>query len=230
MITVDEIGGPGRVVGRGDHRVEVELLESRVDAVDAGEPIDLECLVVGHPAEYRLRIVGSGCERLCLLKHVLIKKRHLHVSMRVVEVDGALQRASRHRHTDASGEVRLDVVAEIEVQHQGLAASRSMTVAPAAVSASTASSNASSTGCGVGTNGSNPPSPARVRPRRAPWRPLGFKNCVYSVGMFVGRARPFQPSGTLPVAGSRPSSVRLWMTPSAAAASATVRASGPTVS
>src|SRR5258707_2933980 len=48
--------------------------------------------------------------------------------------------------------------------------------------------------------------------------------------MLVGRVRPFQPSGTLPVAGSRPSYVRLWMTPSAAAASATVRASGPTVS
>src|ERR1700722_1478786 len=48
--------------------------------------------------------------------------------------------------------------------------------------------------------------------------------------MFVGRGRPFQPSGTLPVAGSRPSNVRLWITPSATAASATVRASGPTVS
>src|SRR5216684_6561393 len=48
--------------------------------------------------------------------------------------------------------------------------------------------------------------------------------------MFVGRVRPFQPSGTLPVAGSRPSYVRLWMTPSAAAASATVRACGPIVS
>src|SRR6202023_3363710 len=48
--------------------------------------------------------------------------------------------------------------------------------------------------------------------------------------MFVGRGRPFQPSGTLPVAGSRPSNVRLWITPSAAAASATVLAIGPTVS
>src|SRR5438876_5581990 len=48
--------------------------------------------------------------------------------------------------------------------------------------------------------------------------------------MFAGRERPFQPSGTLPVAGSRPSKVRLWMTPRAIAASATVRASGPTVS
>src|SRR3984957_11227440 len=48
--------------------------------------------------------------------------------------------------------------------------------------------------------------------------------------MFVGRARPFQPSGTLPVAASRPSKLRLWITPSAVAASATVRASGPTVS
>src|SRR5947208_4982438 len=49
--------------------------------------------------------------------------------------------------------------------------------------------------------------------------------------MFVGRVnRPRQPSGTPPVAGSRPSNVRLWMTPSAAAASATVRPCGPTVS
>src|SRR5439155_19961240 len=48
--------------------------------------------------------------------------------------------------------------------------------------------------------------------------------------MFVGRDRPRQPSGTPPVAGSRPSPVRLWMTPRTAAASATVRVCGPTVS
>src|SRR5215469_9774391 len=49
--------------------------------------------------------------------------------------------------------------------------------------------------------------------------------------MFVGRVnRPFQPSGTSPVAGSRPSNVRLWTTPRAAAASATVRPCGPKVS
>src|ERR1700693_2642152 len=49
--------------------------------------------------------------------------------------------------------------------------------------------------------------------------------------MFVGREkRPRQPSGTVPVAGSRPSKARLWITLSAAAASATVRACGPTVS
>src|SRR5438445_10303653 len=50
--------------------------------------------------------------------------------------------------------------------------------------------------------------------------------------MFAGRLLPLpcQPSGTPPVAGSRPSKVRLWATLRAAAASATVRASGPTVS
>src|ERR1700756_2678152 len=49
--------------------------------------------------------------------------------------------------------------------------------------------------------------------------------------MWVGRGkRPRQPSGTPPVAGSRPSKVRLWITLSAAAASATVRACGPIVS
>src|SRR5215472_15789418 len=49
--------------------------------------------------------------------------------------------------------------------------------------------------------------------------------------MLVGRVnRPCQPSGTPPVAGSRPSEVRLWITLNAAAASATVRACGPTVS
>src|SRR5262250_179235 len=41
---------------------------------------------------------------------------------------------------------------------------------------------------------------------------------------------PCQPSGTPPVAGSRPSNVRLWITPRAAAASATVRPCGPIVS
>src|ERR1700733_10004335 len=48
--------------------------------------------------------------------------------------------------------------------------------------------------------------------------------------MFVGRVRPFHPNGTPPVAASRPSKVWLWIPPSAVAASATVRASGPTVS
>src|SRR2546427_13212598 len=50
--------------------------------------------------------------------------------------------------------------------------------------------------------------------------------------MFFGRVLPVpcQPRGTPPVAGSRPSKVRLWATPSAAAASATVRPCGPTVS
>src|ERR1700675_1736577 len=49
--------------------------------------------------------------------------------------------------------------------------------------------------------------------------------------MLVGRPkRPRQPNGTPPVAASRPSNVRLWITLSAAAASATVRPCGPTVS
>src|SRR6516225_8019207 len=49
--------------------------------------------------------------------------------------------------------------------------------------------------------------------------------------MVAGRVkRPRQPSGTSPVAASRPSNVRLWMTPRTTAASATVRACGPTVS
>src|SRR5215831_7272281 len=50
--------------------------------------------------------------------------------------------------------------------------------------------------------------------------------------MFVGRVFPVpcQPSGTPPVAGSRPSEDALWITPSAAAASATVRPWMPTVS
>src|SRR5215472_15119813 len=50
--------------------------------------------------------------------------------------------------------------------------------------------------------------------------------------MLVGRVLPVpcQPSGTPPVAGSRPSKPVLWITPSATAASATVRPCGPTVS
>src|SRR2546427_8420398 len=48
----------------------------------------------------------------------------------------------------------------------------------------------------------------------------------------AGRVLPVcrQPSGTPPVAPSLPSYVRLWATLRAAAASATVRACGPTVS
>src|SRR3954471_13340253 len=48
--------------------------------------------------------------------------------------------------------------------------------------------------------------------------------------MFAGRDFPFQPSGTPAVAVSRESEVRLWITDNAMAASATVRACGPTVS
>src|SRR5262249_23668405 len=49
--------------------------------------------------------------------------------------------------------------------------------------------------------------------------------------MFVGRENlPCQPSGTPPVAGSRPSNERLCTTPNAIAASATVRVCGPKVS
>src|SRR5215831_21414422 len=48
--------------------------------------------------------------------------------------------------------------------------------------------------------------------------------------MFVGRDLPCHPSGTPPVAGSRPSNVRLWITLNTAAASATVRPCGPIVS
>src|SRR5215472_19232500 len=50
--------------------------------------------------------------------------------------------------------------------------------------------------------------------------------------MFAGRVLPVpcHPKGTPPVAGSRPSKARLWMTLSTAAASATVRPWGPTVS
>src|SRR5215471_1743183 len=50
--------------------------------------------------------------------------------------------------------------------------------------------------------------------------------------MLVGRVLPVpcKPSGTPPVAGSRPSEAGLWMTPSAEAASATVRPWTPTVS
>src|SRR5467141_2807388 len=51
------------------------------------------------------------------------------------------------------------------------------------------------------------------------------------MGMSFGRLNRFrQPSGTSLVAGSRPSKVRLWITLSATAASATVRVCGPTVS
>src|SRR5205085_2011550 len=52
------------------------------------------------------------------------------------------------------------------------------------------------------------------------------------VGILTGRVLPVpcQPRGTPRVAGSRPSKVLLWITPKAVAASATVRAWGPTVS
>jgi hypothetical protein len=50
----------------------------------------------------------------------LAQERHLHVGVCIVEVDGALQRAARHGYADPSGEVRLDVVAEVADSSESL--------------------------------------------------------------------------------------------------------------
>ena len=54
-----------------------EIRERLVDAVDAGEPIDLQRLVVGHAAEVRLRIVRARRHRRGELEDLLAEERHL---------------------------------------------------------------------------------------------------------------------------------------------------------
>src|SRR4051812_31491170 len=71
--------------------------------------------------------------------------------------------------------------------------------------------------------------PWRVTPSLAPARPFDMTNALEPAGS-AGGARPVHPRGTPPVAGSRPSALRLAIAVSTAAASATVRACGPIVS
>ena len=86
--------------------------------------VDGERLIVGQPAEDRLRIIRTGRQRIGQIPKVLVEERHLDVRMGVVEVDGGLQRPARHRHADARAEIRRHVVAEFEKQYEELAIGR----------------------------------------------------------------------------------------------------------
>src|ERR1700694_563911 len=63
VIAVEQVGGPGGVVGSADYRVEMELAQRGVDSMDSEILVLGERLVVGRSAEGRLRIVGSRRRR-----------------------------------------------------------------------------------------------------------------------------------------------------------------------
>src|SRR5712691_981080 len=68
--------------------------------------------------------VGVQLDGLRKVEDVLVKERHLDIGMGIVEVDGVLKCPTRHRDTDAGGEVCCDIALEVEEQDEELAVSR----------------------------------------------------------------------------------------------------------
>ena len=62
MIAEDQVRGPRWVIGGGDDRVQAELAERKVNAVDTQVLILGQRLVVGDASEDGLWIVRTGLE------------------------------------------------------------------------------------------------------------------------------------------------------------------------
>ena len=108
MVPADQIGRPGGRPCRRHDRVDVEVVKRFVDAVDPGQPVDVERLVVRHAAEARLwRIPAAHVDRFGQVEDFLCEKRHLDCRVRVVESNGIGQRSAGHRHADSRREVGL---------------------------------------------------------------------------------------------------------------------------
>src|SRR3979411_3001309 len=102
----------------------MEHADGLIDAVHTRVVINGECLVVCQTCEGWLRVVRSRRKRVAKIEDTLIEERHLHIGMRIVEVDRGLECATRHRHTRACREVCLHVVAKVETQDEEFAISR----------------------------------------------------------------------------------------------------------
>src|SRR5208283_1422414 len=100
MVTKDQVRRLGRVVGRTDHGVEMELAQRRVNAIDPEVLVNGDRLVVGHAAERRLRIIRSRCQGDDQVPDVLVEIRQLDVLVGKVEGDGVLQLSARYWHAD----------------------------------------------------------------------------------------------------------------------------------
>src|SRR6202011_4734143 len=124
VVSKDQVGGPRRVVGSRDHGVEIELAERRVDAVYPKVLVSGKRLVVSHAAKSGLWIVRSGWHGGNQVPDVLIKEWHLGLRMGVIERDGVVQSLASHGNPNARVEVSLNVIPEIEAQHQELTGAR----------------------------------------------------------------------------------------------------------
>jgi len=124
VVSKDQVGRPRRVVGSGDHCVEIELAQRGVDAVYPKGLVSGKRLVVSHAAESRLRIVRSGWHGGNQVPDVLIKEWHLGLRVGVIERDGVVQGLAGHGHPNARVEVSLHVIPEIEAQHQEFTGTR----------------------------------------------------------------------------------------------------------
>ena len=219
VIAVDEVGRPRGRSGRRRDGVDVELAERRVDAVDAARPGRSRapgCRSCRRTAAAACPAPGSSdCRQLEDLLRRRTASRDRRV--RVVERDRVGQCLARHRHAGPRREVCLQIAHEVEEQHQELAvarregepaASRSTRVAPAAVIASSAHVEDRRD--------------VRARRRRCPGASrrcalpaqavrIDELQCSWSAAS-AGALSPRHPSGTPPVAGSRPSNVWLAMT------------------
>src|SRR5260370_4486240 len=70
VIGEDQIRSPARAVGRRHYRVEPELEKCCVDTVYTSVLVDVKRLIVGHPAEERLRRGAARLQRLCQLEEL----------------------------------------------------------------------------------------------------------------------------------------------------------------
>ena len=83
--------------------------------------VHLQRLVVSYATEQWLGSIGPLGQRGAKNEDVLVEKRHLHVGVRAVKLDGGRQAAVCNGNADASSEILPHVLAELEAQHEKFA-------------------------------------------------------------------------------------------------------------
>src|SRR5260370_11389542 len=64
MVSVEQVSGPGGVIRRRNHSVEVELTDGGVNSVHACIVVETQPLVLGKPSKYRLGISRARGQRV----------------------------------------------------------------------------------------------------------------------------------------------------------------------
>src|SRR5437763_3113997 len=123
MVAIDQVGRPGRIIRGRDDRIEMELLDGRVDSIYARILIDVERLDVGE-TEVWIDEVRIQRDRLRKQEDILVEEWHLNVGMSIVEVDRALKVSARDWHTHTGFEIFRAVTFEIVEQDEEFVISR----------------------------------------------------------------------------------------------------------